>query len=121
MYVNVGQEPALLRRRATGEIVALNPTGPVLGVDASSAFKEVRVKLFSGDVVALFTDGLTEAGVDRRNLLEIEGVTEIFRASTEEADTAPIDIINQMIGRVTAAVTPAGIRDDVCLLVACVA
>lgn len=117
-YVNAGQEPGLLRRGATGQIEELGATGPVLGGFAGGIFAEEITVLNSGDVLALFTDGLTEAGTNRKKLLEIDGISEIFASSSQKFDSSPAEIIERTMAGVETAVTPAGIRDDVCLLVA---
>jgi PAS domain S-box-containing protein len=118
-YTSCGQEPGLILRKATGQVEELPPTGPVLGAFPDATFDERTVKLASGDVLALFTDGLTEAGPSRKDLLQVEGVVSIFRDSTTSASSAS-EITKRMIEGVTTAATAAGMRDDVCLLIACV-
>jgi serine phosphatase RsbU (regulator of sigma subunit) len=117
-YVNAGQDPALLRQASTREIIRLEPSGPVLGGFSGATFEERIVPLASGDVLALFTDGLTEAGRTRRKLLEIDGVAQIFASCTEDPTASVEEITARIMTGVELAVTPAGIRDDVCLLVA---
>jgi serine phosphatase RsbU (regulator of sigma subunit) len=118
-YVNAGQEPGLILRKATSEVEQLHATGAVLGGFGEAAFVQQVTPLASGDVLALFTDGLTEAGPSRKDLLEVHGVTSIFRDSTRDASSAG-QIKARMMQGVEAVATPAGIRDDVCLLIACV-
>lgn len=120
-YVNAGQEPGLLRRAKTGVIEELGPTGPVLGGFPGARFTQRVTSLASGDVLALFTDGLTEAGLNRKDLLEMSGVIDIFRASTESPIATPRELTEHIMRGIRAKATPAGIRDDVCLLVAYVA
>ncbi|MES2462576.1 MAG: SpoIIE family protein phosphatase [Armatimonadota bacterium] len=117
-YASCGQEPALLRRKKEGSILELGPTGPVLGGFPEAVFTEHTVPLASGDVIAIFTDGLTEAGINRKDLLGISGVTAVF-GQCAEAGTTAAEITEQLIAGVKAIATPSGIRDDVCLLVVC--
>jgi PAS domain S-box-containing protein len=122
-YVNAGQEPGLLWRAASDVVEGLWPTGPVLGSFPAATFEERVVTLANGDVLALFTDGLTEAGLNRKCLLGVPGVTAIFRRATERAPVCPnCPSVREVTARVMAAVeelaTPAGLRDDICLLVA---
>jgi sigma-B regulation protein RsbU (phosphoserine phosphatase) len=125
VYVNAGQEPGLVRRCEQGgdagaaAIVELGPTGPVLGGFPGASYEERAVVLSPGDVLALFTDGLTEAGASRKDLLELSGVAEILRESAAAAPDDPREIAARMMRRVEEAATPAGMRDDVCLLVVC--
>jgi PAS domain S-box-containing protein len=122
-YVNAGQEPGLILRRETAAVEELHPTGTVLGGFNGAAFEERSVALSPGDVLALFTDGLTEAGTSRKDLLGMPGMISVLRDSTVSAvSTAPAaedaaEIVARMIAGVEARVTPVGIRDDACLLV----
>ena len=59
-YVNGGHNPPLLVR-ATGEVVRLAPTGPMVGLLPGVSFREGRAHLDQGDVLLIFTDGLVEA------------------------------------------------------------
>lgn len=114
-YVNCGQEPGLIRRAATGAVEELGPTGAILGMAEDSRFEEKTVALLPGDAFALFTDGLTEAGPNRRELLGVEGVTALLAGSWtagENAETLTIRLIE-----VVDAYARGGVRDDVCLLV----
>ncbi|HEX9009443.1 MAG TPA: PP2C family protein-serine/threonine phosphatase [Holophagaceae bacterium] len=59
-YVNGGHNPPLLVR-ATGEVVRLAPTGPMVGLLPGVTFEEGRARMEPGDVLVAFTDGLVEA------------------------------------------------------------
>ncbi len=119
-YVNCGQEPGLVRRASTGRVELLDPTGPVLGAFPGAAFTQEQTLLCPGDAVALFTDGLTEAGPSRANMLELEGVAALFGAEfapTEDAATQAETLTLSLIDSVDRF-AESGVRDDVCLLVA---
>lgn len=62
-YVNAGHEPPMvLRKTATGyRPIALEPTGPVIGMLRKSRFYENVVSLAPGDLLIAYTDGLCEA------------------------------------------------------------
>ncbi|UCH89592.1 MAG: SpoIIE family protein phosphatase [Thermoplasmata archaeon] len=64
-YVNAGHNPPLVLRKDTSEIVLLKAKGIALGVVESIELEEVEVELSSGDIVVLFTDGVTEALNDK--------------------------------------------------------
>jgi sigma-B regulation protein RsbU (phosphoserine phosphatase) len=59
-FVNGGHNPPLLVR-ATGEVVRLAPTGPMVGLLPGVSFSEGRAHLDRGDVLVIFTDGVVEA------------------------------------------------------------
>jgi serine phosphatase RsbU (regulator of sigma subunit) len=65
--VNAGHLPPLLRRNS-GRIEVLGELegGPPLGVDPDHVFQSFATDLDPGDVVVMFTDGLSEA-TDSRN------------------------------------------------------
>lgn len=66
-YSNAGCEPAILYSAASGNARLLTAKGVLLGITASADYEEVVTALEPGDVLAMYTDGLTEAGVgDRR-------------------------------------------------------
>ena len=88
-YVNGGQEPGLIWRAATGNVETLDATGPVVGGFASGQFSQKTVSLGSRDVLALFTDGLTEVGPNRRELLELPGVIRFFEECCQKAESEP--------------------------------
>ena len=59
-YVNGGHNPPLLVR-ASGEVLRLAPTGPMVGLLPGAAFQEGFAQLHPGDALLIFTDGLVEA------------------------------------------------------------
>ena len=59
-YVNAGHNPPLLRR-ASGDVEVLGATGTVVGILPSARFEASSVMIEPGDVLALYTDGVTEA------------------------------------------------------------
>lgn len=66
-YVNAGHEPpVVLRKTATGyRPVALERTGPVVGMLRKSSFQENVVSLAPGDLLVAYTDGLCETANSR--------------------------------------------------------
>jgi len=59
-YVNAGQNPPLLRRRS-GPYERLSATGVALGMFEQSTFGEAATPLGPGDLLVLYSDGITEA------------------------------------------------------------
>ena len=60
IYANAGLTPPLLRR-ANGSVEILSESGVLLGVTPEARYTDTRVDLEVGDIVVLYTDGLTEA------------------------------------------------------------
>jgi len=58
-YVNAGHNPPFLVR-ASGEVESLPATGVVLGIFGNAKYDEKQITLAPGDLLALFSDGVTE-------------------------------------------------------------
>jgi len=113
-YVNCGQDAGIVLRGASGAIESLPPTGPVLGAISMAVYTEETVSLERGDVLALYTDGLTEAGPSRTVLLTGEGVANLLRGQAGLTD--PGAIVERIMAGVDAY-AGQGVRDDQCVLV----
>ncbi|MBC7806988.1 MAG: SpoIIE family protein phosphatase [Akkermansiaceae bacterium] len=118
-YVNAGQEPALIWRAFSNAVEMLPPTGPVLGGFVGGKFAQRTVALAAGDVWIAFSDGMTEIGPSRKELLGIEGVVPLFGESCLAAGgvDAPEPILGRLISAVEAFARGTGMRDDLCALV----
>ena len=60
-YVNSGHNPPFVYHADRKEISEIRPTGPVLGVKESLQCKQQQISIGSGDLVLVYTDGITEA------------------------------------------------------------
>ena len=120
-YVNCGQEPAMIWHAASGEVEALGPTGPVLGVLEDAVYSEESSLLDTGDALAIFTDGLTEIGPSHLKMLGNAGVAALLKQSSciPQADGFPLSadsLVERLMDGVNAF-GQDGARDDMCLLV----
>ncbi|MCB9891184.1 MAG: SpoIIE family protein phosphatase [Planctomycetes bacterium] len=61
-YANAGHPPALVHRPRTGQFIELDAEGMIAGVVREVTFEERRCRMQPGDLLVLFTDGVTEAG-----------------------------------------------------------
>lgn len=111
-YVSCGQEPALLRRTVLGDVSELPPTGPILGMSETAQYEQHTIAVMPGDTFALYTDGLTEAGPDRRHLLGVEGLADFFQGQDGDAHALVSHIISSV-----KEYADGTFHDDVCLLV----
>ena len=59
-YVNAGHNPPMLLR-ASGALERLTTGGPPLGVFGDSRYRQDTVRLAAGDLLVVFSDGITEA------------------------------------------------------------
>ncbi len=114
-YASCGHEPGLLYRASSQIVQPLEPTGPPLGVAENALYAERSLLLSPRDALLLYTDGLSEAGPTRRELLGTEGLKALFQARAAGTDAGEM-----ASGVVDAAHQFAGgqFRDDVCVLLA---
>ncbi|MDO4798682.1 MAG: SpoIIE family protein phosphatase [Coriobacteriales bacterium] len=61
VYCSAGHPPALLVRAASGELVTLSEQSGVVGAFSGMAYRDGEVTLEAGDMLLLYTDGVTEA------------------------------------------------------------
>jgi hypothetical protein len=77
--VNAGHLPGLIRRR-TGEIDRLTEGGIALGMFGDSRYTSQRTRLDPGDLLVLYSDGITEAEDPSGTPFDEEGLLAIVRA-----------------------------------------
>ena len=113
-YCNAGHNPPVIVR-AGGAVEYLDGGGPVLGILSIANYSEYRAKLEPGDVLAIYSDGVTEAN----NAKEEEFGDERFAAVLKEnrAKGAPeiVAAVNQALTEFAAGAPQA---DDITLIVA---
>lgn len=61
IFANAGQDPPILVRGRTRNIIPFETGGIVLGVDKNATYQSEELTLESGDTLCLYTDGITEA------------------------------------------------------------
>ncbi|NOT32871.1 MAG: SpoIIE family protein phosphatase [Candidatus Eisenbacteria bacterium] len=92
---NAGLTPPLLRR-GDGSIEEFTEGGVLLGVAARSEYPEVAIQLAAGDIVLLYTDGLTEA----RRGDEMFGTDRLRGVLTSHAARPAADIVAALLSAV---------------------
>jgi len=78
-YVNAGHNPAVLAR-ADGRVEQLGAGGPPIGLIADASFRTRRVELAPGDLVCLYSDGITEACSPADEEYDIERLSALLAA-----------------------------------------
>ena len=112
-YASCGHEPGLAHRAGLGMVERLEPTGLPLGVAENADYEERTVTLLAGDMLLLYTDGLSEAGPSRLELLGTEGLTRFLLAQADQTDVqrGAMQIVSE-----AHAFAQGVFRDDVCVL-----
>ena len=114
-YVNAGHNPPLLVH-CTGAVEKLEGTGLILGILPAAQFEQRTCKLAPGDVVVLFSDGVTEAV---RPDVDEEFGEDRLAATLAEMSLEPAQaIIEGVMQRVQDFTCGAPAADDITLVVA---
>jgi sigma-B regulation protein RsbU (phosphoserine phosphatase) len=116
IYSNAGHNPPLVIRRS-GEVVKLKDGGMLLGLLAKSSYTAHSVQLEDGDVLALFTDGVSEA--EKPGTDEEFGEKRIIDLIVEHRDAssaAILETIKQSVGEFSS--TNVSAADDFTLMIA---
>lgn len=107
-----GHPPPLLFRHATGAIGELEPRGAILGRFPDAEFSDLPVRFERGDVLVLYTDGVTEA---RNASGEMFG-DERLRSIVRESAGSSAESVVQEIRSAVSSWSPQ-FEDDVTLVV----
>lgn len=114
-YVNAGHNPPLLVHRS-GWVERLEPTGMILGILPNSEYEEKTCRMDEGDVVVLFSDGITEASrPDTDEDFGEERLASILVETRGRAAKEVSLVIQQRLQAFTSGAPPA---DDLTLVIA---
>jgi sigma-B regulation protein RsbU (phosphoserine phosphatase) len=114
-YSSGGHNPPLLVRTSTNEIFQLDQSGPIVGILPDAQFTDTIVPLQPGDILTLFTDGVTEQENQNEEQFSVDRLKNLIL--TNENDSA-----SALATHITDAVSNfAGTKeqeDDLTLVVA---
>ncbi len=111
-YANAGHEPPIHYSAADGLAVSLDVTGRGLAMLGGSAYSALTVPLAPGDLIVLYTDGITDAGSGPDRL----GCERLLRM-VESSARRPSQEIADGILEATLEYAGGSICDDAALLV----
>ncbi|MBZ5619302.1 MAG: SpoIIE family protein phosphatase [Acidobacteriia bacterium] len=112
-YTNAAHCPPLLVR-ANGEQCSLDATGMPVGLMESAEFPVAEQRLFPGDKVVIYSDGVTEAQNTAAEFFGKKRLREIVASHAKESSTAIHDAIQEAVAAFTEG---AAQSDDVTVLV----
>lgn len=112
-FSNFGHNPPLLLRQ-DGTVELLKEGGPVLGVTTEARFEQQAMMLNPGDIVVLFTDGVTEVFDREGQELGMDGLTRIVKEHASESAVAIADAIHRAV---TGFASPDHVFDDITMIV----
>jgi len=111
-YVNGGHNPPMIFR--DGEVLRLEEGGPVVGLFKPSRYTQASIQMASGDVIVLFTDGISEA----MNITDEEWDEERLTASVRACWPRPaIEMIDCLMRDADTFVAGAPQHDDMTIMI----
>ncbi len=113
-FVNAGHNPPLLLRKKTGDIVRLSTGGVVLGAMKGLKMNEKTIDLQTGDLLVLYTDGITEAINQQEDQFGEERLIELLK---ENQELSSGDLKNLIIDQVYDFASGTSQADDITLMV----
>jgi serine phosphatase RsbU (regulator of sigma subunit) len=111
---SAGHNPVLLYHGSTGRLEQLESHGPPLGFEAGSRYGRTNFVLASGDVLLLYTDGISEA-TDRN--LDMFGEDRLARLLCEHHAVPAAAILEVLLRALQQFTGRNSYDDDVSLLV----
>ena len=112
-YVNAGQNPPLIRR-GPGAYERLGATGIALGMFDQSAYSAVESRIGPGEMLVLYSDGITEAENPGGQPLEEAGLQVILDSYPDET---PAELGKHIIKGVERYAQASRFADDLTILI----
>ncbi len=101
-YASAGHPSPLLRRACSGGVVNIDGTrGLPMGIDAGERYPTATVQLSPGDVLLVYTDGLSEARSPTGAFLGADGLSAVLaaaRGSAADVLAATLAAVEQFTG-----------------------
>lgn len=114
-YANAGHNSPLVYRRSTKEVIWLKPTGAAIGLMEDNKLRQETVQLMEGDILLLYTDGVTESFASQDNeQFGYSRLADILQQNEALSATELTHKIRQSLSDFTQGSLPA---DDITLVV----
>jgi serine phosphatase RsbU (regulator of sigma subunit)/DNA-binding NarL/FixJ family response regulator len=114
-YVNAGHNPPVLLGGQKGKPVDKLPrTGMALGVSEEATWQQKLIKLSPGDLLVMYTDGITEAHNRQGSLFSEARLQEIIQ---DHRQRSAEEILKAIVGEVSRFTEDAPDQDDMALVV----
>ncbi len=112
-FANAGHPPPLFIQREQLQCSKLEAGGMVLGVRQNLTFEQNSIVLAPGDLLLLYTDGLTEAENPQGDFFGLAPVCDLLH---QHADQSPRIIIDKIIESLKTFCSSESFKDDVTLM-----
>lgn len=113
-YANAGHNPPVILR-ADRTATKLTEGGPVLGILPQIHYEQFQTILHPGDLLAIYSDGITEAATPADEEFETENLIAALREHQEQSAAEMITGVTEAVTKWTEGAPPA---DDITLVLA---
>jgi serine phosphatase RsbU (regulator of sigma subunit) len=113
-YVNCGHNPALLFHARTGDIVRMNSSCFPVGMFDSVTCEINRADLAAGDILVLYTDGITEAENLQREEFGMERLSAVIR---RDSSLSAEELMDNIFRSAEDFCQGVGFNDDATVLI----
>lgn len=110
-YSNAGHNPPIIFREGLG--VFLENGGIPLGIIEDTSYSEDQIQLISGDIIVLYTDGVTEAINEKK---EIFGVNRLMRVVQKNIDMSSSDLVDKIYDEISSFMDGSPLNDDLTII-----
>jgi sigma-B regulation protein RsbU (phosphoserine phosphatase) len=111
-FCNAGHPPGLVLR--DGQVIELTADNMVLGIDPDEQYRQNVVQLKTGDILLLYTDGLTDAMNLQEEIFGRQRLLDAFKKGGHTAEAVTQTILDE----VQLHVGTANPTDDITMIVA---
>ncbi len=112
IYSNAGHNPPIIFREGLG--VFLENGGIPLGIIEDTTYSEDQIQLISGDIIVLYTDGVTEATNENK---EIFGVSRLMRVVQKNIDLSSSALVDKIYDEIINFIDGSPLNDDLTIMV----
>ncbi len=113
MLLSCGGHPLPLVLRRSGAVEPVGKLGTLLGADVEPVLADVVIDLAPGDLVVLYTDGVTEVRAGRKEIFGHRDLAELLA----RCSGLPADSVAQRVQDAVLAAANGRPRDDIAILV----
>jgi phosphoserine phosphatase RsbU/P len=113
VYSNGGQNPPLLYSVSDGTLTRLLPTGPAVGLVEAYRQRDEALRLAPGDLLLLYTDGVTESRNHRNEDFSLDRLATLVRQSAGLPSAEVVKNIRQALDAHLEGLPP---EDDATLM-----
>jgi sigma-B regulation protein RsbU (phosphoserine phosphatase) len=113
-FCNAGHPPGLILRN--GQVIELTAENMVLGIDPDEVYRQNVVQMQSGDILLIYTDGLTDAMNFKQETFGKQRLIEVFKRSERNAEL----VTENILWEIRKHVGMAERNDDITMIAAVV-